>query len=179
MSAWRTVGIIAAGNFRDPRNARIIYFASAGLLVMAALMIVGSVIWWRKARTEHPALGPLEVMGTRRWWKSDFTTRTMQLEGARPLLDGAVEEPPVAEPVDFEAMMPDGPVDFRDLFEPTAHEPAVAEAEAGDEAGDGDGDAGPEDAGPEDDTASADLPVADLPVADDGHEPLLRSDQLD
>ena len=168
MSAWRTVGIIAAGNFRDLRNARIIYFASAGLLVMAALMIVSSVIWWRKARTEHPALGPLEVMGTRRWWKSDFTTRTMQLEGARPLLDGAVEETPGAEPVDFEAMMPDGPVDFRDLFEP-----AVAEAEAGE--GDAeDGDAGPEDAGPEDDTASA-----DLPVADDGREPLLRSDQLD
>ena len=162
MRAWRTAAIVGAGNFKDPQNARIIYLAAAGLVVLAVGLAISTFLWWRHSKVEHPVLGPLEVMGTRRWWKSDFATRTMRLEQARPSADG--DEPvdgPVVEPVDLLAMMSADPDDFADLADPS---PA------------------------QDDTSAAELPVTD---DDDPHtavlvdatpapaDPLLRPDVTD
>lgn len=140
MRAWRTAAIVGAGNFKDPHNARIIYLAVVGLFVLAVLLAVGTFVWWRQTKVEHPALGPLEVMGSKRWWKSDYTTRTMQLEGARPPVASGGDDV-AAEPVDLEAVMTAEPDDFSDLVDP--------------------------DTAVEDDTGSAEMPeAAELPGTD-------------
>lgn len=88
-------GILAEGTFEDPQNARIIYLAVAGLLLLAIVLGVGTWYWWRTSKVEHPALGPLEMMGTRTWRKGDFNSRARRLEDSRPA--NAIHE---AEPVD-------------------------------------------------------------------------------
>lgn len=125
MSVWTTAGIIADGTFDDPENARIIYLAVGGLLLMAVCLGVGTWFWWRNAKVEHPALGPLEVMGTRRWWRSDFNDRRRRLDAARPLHDtdgdGVPDTPATADPVDLDLVMTrDDPQNFDDLIEPAA-----------------------------------------------------------
>ena len=123
MSVWTTAGIIADGTFDDPENARIIYLAAGGLLLVAVALGVGTWIWWRNAKVEHPALGPLEVMGTRRWSRSDFNDRRRRLDAARPpheddeVADTAVP----AAAIDLESVMTrDDPENFDDLLDPDA-----------------------------------------------------------
>lgn len=131
MSVWTTAGIIADGTFDDPENARIIYLAAGGLLLVGVALGVGTWIWWRNAKVEHPALGPLEVMGSRRWWKSDFNDRRRRLDAARPLRDAAGDgvtddAPGPAEPFDLDLVMTrDDPQNFDDLLDPDAA-PVVA-----------------------------------------------------
>lgn len=143
MSVWTTAGIIADGTFDDPENARIIYLAAGGLLLLAVALGAGTWFWWRNAKVEHPALGPLEVMGTRRWWKSDFNDRRRRLDAARPLPhadgDDVADGAPVpAEPFDLDLVMTrDDPQNFDDLLDPDAapvRAPAVDEAPVVDEA---------------------------------------------
>ncbi|MCE9623306.1 MAG: hypothetical protein K8R99_13270 [Actinomycetia bacterium] len=105
-----------AANFEDPEHARVIYMAAGGLVLVALLVIAGTVWWWRSAAVEHPALAPLEVMGTKSWWKGDHSDRRDWLDSVRP--DGA--EPGdssliVPDPVDL--LEPDRtrPLDFNDL----------------------------------------------------------------
>lgn len=95
---------LLAANFEDPERARIIYLAAAGLVFVAALVVVGTVWWWRSAAVEHPSLGPLEVMGTKSWWNGDESDRLTRLDSVRP--DGA-------EPGDTSLIVPD-PVDLLD-----------------------------------------------------------------
>ena len=143
MSVWRTAGIIADGTFDDPENARIIYLAAGGLLLIAVGLGVGTWIWWRNAKVEHPALGPLEVMGSRRWSRSDFNERRRRLDAARPAheadsADDAAAAEVVVAPIDLESVLTrDDPENFDDLLDPDARaEPpadpvpvAVSEAE--------------------------------------------------
>lgn len=169
MSVWTTAGIIADGTFDDPENARIIYLAAGGLLLLAIGLGVGTWIWWRNARVEHPALGPLEVMGTRRWWRSDFNDRRRRLDAARPLpdVDGDADADGVAgpaEPFDLELVMTrDDPQNFDDLIDPDAAPvvdaaPAVAAAVAVDA------------------TSPADEPVVEEPSAEEPAGELAASD---
>ena len=72
------------GQYSDPETARVIYLLSGGLVLMAVALAAGTVWWWRSSKTEHPALGPLEEMGTRRFWKSDYSDRRRRLTDARP-----------------------------------------------------------------------------------------------
>lgn len=75
---------LAAANFTDPHNQRIIYLAVGGLLLLAVIVTVGTVVWWRSTKAEHPALAPLEVMSTRKFEKSDYTDRKRVLDEVRP-----------------------------------------------------------------------------------------------
>ena len=59
--------VLAAADFTDPGNARVILMAAGGLVALAVLLSLGTVWWWRTSKVEHPALGPLEVMSSRRW----------------------------------------------------------------------------------------------------------------
>ena len=63
MFAPRSFGLIAEGNFQDPHNARLLYLASGGLLLLGLALGIGTWLWWRSSKVEHPALGPLEVIG--------------------------------------------------------------------------------------------------------------------
>ena len=112
---------LLAANFEDPENARLIYLAAGGLVLIAMLVIIGTVWWWRSVAVEHPSLGPLEVMGTKSWWKGDHNTRQDVLDSVRP--DGA--EPGdtsliVPDPVDLLEMDRTRPLDFDDLLDDPA-----------------------------------------------------------
>lgn len=113
----RSTVVLAADRFEDPENARIILLAAGGLVLVAVLVTVGTFWWWRTSKVEHPALGPLEVMGSRSFTKGDYTSRRRRLEAARP--DGA--EPidatvaPIVEPVDLRAASSGVPPQFDDL----------------------------------------------------------------
>ncbi len=120
--------LFAEGSFQDPKNARIIFLAAGGLVILAVALAVGTFVWWRSAKVEHPALGPLEAMGSRKWWKGDFTTRNMRLEKARP--EGALRDPADESrlnPVDLKASVNAAPPQFDDLVEPEVVEPDVVE----------------------------------------------------
>lgn len=138
--------------------------ASTGLtvlLLVAALVVLGVVMVWlavwltRSTRTDAPALGPLEAMGTRRFRRGDEAARTARLADARP--DGAPVPAPIvafevlpvegaeadqehpeeqtAEPEDTEAVndpdegdvieSPDPPVEAASVTEPAAAEPTA------------------------------------------------------
>lgn len=83
--------MIAAADFTDPENARVILLAAGGLVALAVLLTVGTVWWWRTSKVEHPALGPLEVMSSRRWAAAGPHEQEAQLAEVRP--DGEVERP--------------------------------------------------------------------------------------
>ena len=112
---------LLADSFEDPEHARIIYLAAGGLVLIALLVIVGTVWWWRSVAVEHPSLGPLEVMGTKSWWKGDHTARRGVLDAVRP--EGA--EPGdtsliVPDPVDLLETDRTRPLDFDDLLDDPA-----------------------------------------------------------
>lgn len=118
VAAWHaansTAGLLGAERFEDPENARTILLMAAGLVLLAVLVSVGTVWWWRTSKVEHPALGPLEVMGSRSWWRGDYTARRRRLDSARPAPepgDGAA----VAEAVDLGAVSRESPPQFDDL----------------------------------------------------------------
>ena len=80
------------------------------LVALGVAMAIAAVWLTRATRTDTPALGPLEVMGDRRFARRDPAARTAVLAGARP--EGAPDPAPM--------------VDIED--EPAAVEPEPAEA---------------------------------------------------
>ncbi|MEN9822309.1 MAG: hypothetical protein RLZ04_735 [Actinomycetota bacterium] len=116
------VGIIAEGTFTDPENSRRIMIAVVGLLVVAAVVLVGTVVWWRRARVEHPALAPLETMASRRYASADADGRSEMLDEVRPTDDDLARLRGVR-------LGPDGEVDPSSLplwKQPVADEPVAA-----------------------------------------------------
>ncbi len=108
--------MLAEGSFADPTNARTVYLAAGGLLLLALALGIGTWLWWRSAKVEHPALGPLEVMSRRQWMLDDFTGRRRRLDAARPA--GAAPQFLPPEPVDLEAADAERSERFDDLADP-------------------------------------------------------------
>lgn len=117
--------MLLADSFQDPERARVIYMAAGGLVLIALLVIAGTVWWWRSAAVEHPSLGPLEVMGTRSWWNGDDTTRREIVDSVRPI---------GAEPGDTSLIVPD-PVDLleTDRTRPIGFDDLLADEENDDD----------------------------------------------
>lgn len=111
--------MVAAERFDDPENARTILLMAGGLVLLGVLVAVGTVWWWRSTEVEHPALGPLEVMSTRKWWNGDYNSRHRRLEAARPVGAEAAAGP-ADEPVDLQAVERDDPPQFDDLADAPA-----------------------------------------------------------
>jgi hypothetical protein len=65
------------------------------LLVLAAAMVLVAVWLVRATRRDAAALGPLEVMGERRWRRADPPARAAALAAARPA--GAPEPAPMID----------------------------------------------------------------------------------
>lgn len=182
MSVWTTAGLIADGSFDDPENARIIYIAAGGLVLVAALLGVGTWLWWRSAKVEHPSLAPLEVMSTRRWWKGDFTERRRRLDEVRPQSDDAdAAEVAVAVPVDLDqVMLRDDPHSFDDLLDPAAVAAVVVadDAVAADDDAD-DADVGvAADGGEAADDVVADDSVGDAEAVAEADEPVAEAEPM-
>ncbi len=112
---------IVGGDFSDPTNERIIYLSAAGLALVGIALLVGTILWWKRGRQEHPALAPLEVMSGRAWAKAPEGDRRRRLDQVRVAGSGAaMNSLLVAEPVDLEALVRSVPEDFDDLREPGA-----------------------------------------------------------
>jgi hypothetical protein len=127
---------LAVTNFTDPHNQRVIYLAVGGLVLLAVLVAIGTVVWWRATKAEHPALAPLEVMSTRKFEKGDYTDRKRVLDDVRP--PGHEPDPhddAVSDVVDLEAAaeapLPD-PAELADPEHPIAGEGDAAVADEGD-----------------------------------------------
>lgn len=118
-SLRRAQGAIVGGNFSDPTNERLIYLSALGLALLGVLLLVGTILWWRRGRQEHPALSPLEVMGGRAWNKATEGDRRRRLDQVRIAGAGAaVHDLALSEPVDLEALVRSVPQAFDDLREP-------------------------------------------------------------
>ncbi len=115
------LGTVVIADFSDPTNERIILLSAAGLFVVGVALLVGTILWWRRGRQEHPALAPLEVMGTRRWAKAPEGDRHRRLERVRIVGHQLGPDEPVRpEPVDLQALVRSVPQAFDDLREPGA-----------------------------------------------------------
>jgi hypothetical protein len=120
---------IVGGDFNDPTNERIIYLSALGLAVVGLALLVGTILWWRRGRQEHPVLAPLEVMSRRSWFKAPERDRRRRLDQVRLAVSWAGEaepEPVRSEPVDLQALVRSTPQAFDDLREP-GEEPVVVE----------------------------------------------------
>jgi hypothetical protein len=130
--ASRAPAVVLGTDFSDPTNERIIFLSAAGLALVGIGLLVGTILWWRRGRQEHPALSPLEVMGSHAWAKSPEGERQRRLERVRlPGAAPAPDEPVRPEPVDLQALVRSVPQAFDDLREPgeviSAEEVVVAE----------------------------------------------------
>jgi hypothetical protein len=113
------------------------------LLVLAAAMVLVAVWLVRATRRDAAALGPLEVMGERRWRRADPPARAAALAAARP--PGAPEPAPMMEvefvdPAAVEASPSEPPPDAGSEPESDAAAAVEPEPEV-----DGDGASGGED----------------------------------
>mgnify|MGYP001206389040 CR=1 FL=1 len=98
-----------AANFSDPENARTIYLAAGGLVVLAGALVAGTVWWWRTSGVEHPVLGPLEVMGTKPFLLADDDELRDIIEAARPgAFDDVLADDELVLRETFDDVFPDG-----------------------------------------------------------------------
>jgi hypothetical protein len=171
---------VIAGDFSDPTNERIIYLSALGLAIVGLVLLVGTILWWRRGRQEHPVLAPLEVMGGRAWTKAPEGDRRRRLEQVRQRSEGdAAAEPARPDPVDLQALVRSVPQAFDDLREPGA---VVAEPVADEPAAEADEpaveEASIEDESVEDEAAS-DEPAAEEEPVDEAPEEPVASDEAD
>jgi hypothetical protein len=90
--------------FTDPHNARLLWISAGGLFAVGLLLTVGTVLWWRRAGSEHPALAKLEAMGPARRPRP-------AMAASAPAAGAAAEE---GSPVELPGH-PSGPVDVADV----------------------------------------------------------------
>jgi len=130
-SPGRALHGIVSATFSDPTNERLIYMSAIGLLIVGVALLVGTLLWWRRGRQEHPVLAPLEVMSTRTWEKAPEGERRRLLNSVR--INGELvsdAEVVRSEPVDLQALVRSVPQAFDDLREPgVAGEAAVVPAD--------------------------------------------------
>lgn len=108
--------------FADARNARLIYLAAGGLVLLGIGLSWLTVRWWRTTEAVHPVLAPLELMGTKGWRKSGSTQQALALDAVRPVGAERTVTVPDEEPLAHEDgrsvdEVADG---FDDLREPDA-----------------------------------------------------------
>ena len=96
----RLAAASSTGSFEDPVNARTIHLVVAGLFVVAVALSAVTAWWWIASRVEHPSLGPLEVMGSKRWRDADDGMRRVRLDAARPEDQPTAAEAPLVLPTE-------------------------------------------------------------------------------
>ena len=128
-SPGRALHGIVSATFSDPTNERLIYMAAAGLVLVGVALLVGTIVWWHRGRQEHPALAPLEVMGSHGWEKAPEGERRRLLNSVRingePVPEAEVMRP---DAVDLQALVRSVPQAFDDLREPGVVAEPVEEA---------------------------------------------------
>ena len=126
-------GLLAA-DFSDPGRARLLFAAAAALALLGVITAVATAWWWRRTRIDHPALGPLELMGQRQWRRSGDVDQAQSLDRARPVgAERQAAEPHRAEPIDLSLAKSNEAVSFDDLRdEPPAEDHGAGHEEPAD-----------------------------------------------
>lgn len=123
LSTRRGLGVVGS-DFSDPTNERLIYLSAVGLVLVGVLLLIGTIVWWRRGRQEHPSLAPLEVLGSRTWTKASEGDRRRKLDQVRVGGSAVVEDEIVRpEPVDLRELLRSMPQAFDDLRDPGTDEP--------------------------------------------------------
>ena len=95
-----------------------IFLTAGGLAILGLMLLLFTIWWWRGTRPEPPALGPLEVMGDRRWSTATDAERRRMIDLHRPADSFALEGVVAPIPIDLSVLARDLPRDFDDLREP-------------------------------------------------------------
>jgi hypothetical protein len=77
--AWGSAGSLGA-ELTESQAAFRVFAAAGGLVLLGLVLLLLTIWWWRGTRPESPALGPLEVMGDRRWATAAESERRRLLE---------------------------------------------------------------------------------------------------
>lgn len=102
-------------------TARVVGLLAASLVLIGIVLAVVGVRLVKDTRADHAALGPLEVLGDRSWYRHDRARRTHDLDKARPA---------GAEPVAAAAAVPAAPplpIDTITVERKSEDEPAAAD----------------------------------------------------
>jgi hypothetical protein len=110
---------LLAAELSESQASLRVFLTAAGLAVLGVILFAATVWWWRSTRPETPVLGPLEVMGDRRWRKAPDNDRRRLIDVHRPsgalALDGVAAAP---DPVDLSLLARNTPAGFDDLRDP-------------------------------------------------------------
>ena len=79
----RAAGVLA-DTINDANSTRKVYLLAAGLAVLGLALIAITVWFWRSTRHDPELLGPLEVLGDRKFRKLDGGEQRQALEESRP-----------------------------------------------------------------------------------------------
>ena len=80
---WASAAPVLAG-IDDTSNTRKLQIIAGGLAALGIFLLLFTVWFWRSSRADHAALGPLEVMGARRWRKAPMNEQINRLSEVRP-----------------------------------------------------------------------------------------------
>ena len=115
--AMPATGLFSA-ELTESEAALRVFLAAAGLVLAGFLLLLLTIRWWRSTRPEPPALGPLEVMGDRKWSASAESERRRLIEEFRPVGAEPSNRFVEPEPIDLSVLARDAPATFDDLREP-------------------------------------------------------------
>ncbi len=96
-SSWAASGLFTAA-IDDTSNTRKLQIIAGGLAALGVFLLLFTVWFWRSSRADHGALGPLEVMGARRWRRAPMNEQINKLDEMRPagaLALAGTDRPPV------------------------------------------------------------------------------------
>ena len=96
-SSWAASGLFTAA-INDTSNTRKLQIIAGGLAALGVFLLLFTVWFWRSSRADHGALGPLEVMGARRWRRAPMNEQINKLAEVRPagaLALAGTDRPPV------------------------------------------------------------------------------------
>ena len=79
----RAAGVLA-DSINDTNSTRKVYMLAGGLALLGIALIVITVWFWRSTRHDPELLGPLEVMGDRKFKRLEGTEQKQLLDGKRP-----------------------------------------------------------------------------------------------
>jgi len=82
-SSWAASGLFTAA-INDTSNTRKLQIIAGGLAALGVFLLLFTVWFWRSSRADHGALGPLEVMGARRWRRAPMNEQINKLAEVRP-----------------------------------------------------------------------------------------------
>jgi outer membrane biosynthesis protein TonB len=99
------VPVLGSGPALVASTARVVAVLAAALVIIGIVLFIMAIRLVRATRSDHAALGPLEVLGDRAWHRHDLDRRAHDLDKARPI--GAAPEQSGA----FAEMMPVLPID--------------------------------------------------------------------